>query len=48
MKITMTAILKDNAHIYTQKAKKLRNVFIFKMPDTLKKGRQFRLRFYMQ
>ena len=31
-----------------QKAKNLRNVFIYKKPDTFKKARQFTLRFYIQ
>ena len=34
--------------LYTQKAKKLRNVFNYKKPDTFQKSRQFPLRFYIQ
>ena len=49
MKITMTAIIKrQRACLYTQKAKKLRNDFIYKKPDTFQKARQFPLRFYIQ
>ena len=49
MQITMTAIIKrQRARLYTQKAKKLRNVFIYKKQDTFQKARQFPLRFYMQ
>ena len=49
MKITMTAIIeKQRARLYTQKAKKLRNIFIYKKPDTFKKAGQFPLRFYIQ
>ena len=41
---------KYNMHIYIyiQKAKKLRNVFIYKKPDTFQKARQFALRVYIQ
>ena len=49
MKITMTAIIeRQRARLYTQKAKKLPNVFIYKKPDTFQKARQFPLRFYTQ
>ena len=49
MKITMTAIIKRQlARLFTQKAKKLRNVFMYKKPDTFQKARQFPLRFYIQ
>ena len=49
MKITMTAIIeRQRARLYTQKAKKLRNVFIYKNPDTFQKARQFPFRFYIQ
>ena len=49
MKITMTAIIERQcARLYTQKAKKLGNVFIYKNPDTFQKARQFPLRFYIQ
>ena len=49
MKITMTAIIeKQRARLYTQKAKKLRNVFIYKKLDTFRKARQFPLCFYVQ
>ena len=49
MKITMTAITeRQRACLYTQKAKKLRNIFIYKKPDTFQKARQFPLRFYIQ
>ena len=34
--------------IYTKKQNKLRNVFIYKKPDTFQKARQFPLRFYIQ
>ena len=45
----MTAIFeKRRARLYTQKAKKLRNIFIYKKPDTFQKARQFPLRFYIQ
>ena len=48
MKITMTAIIeRQRARLYTQKAKKLRNVR-YKKPDTFQKARQFPLRFYIQ
>ena len=46
MKITTTAIIeRQRARLYTQKAKKLRNVFIFKKPHTFQKARQFPLCF---
>ena len=49
MKITMTAIIeRQHTRINTQKAKKLRNVFIYKKPDIFQKARQFPLRFYIQ
>ena len=49
MKITMPAIIeRQGARLYTQIAKKMRNVFIFKKPDTFQKARQFPLRFYTQ
>ena len=49
MKITMTAIIeRQRARLYTQKAKKSRNVFLYKKPDTFQKARQFPLRFYIQ
>ena len=49
MKITMTAVIeRQRARLYTKKAKKLRNVFIYKMPHTFQKARQFLLRFYIQ
>ena len=49
MKITMTAIIeRQRARLYTQKAKQLPNVFIYKKPDTFQKTRQFPLRFYIQ
>ena len=49
MKITMTAIIeRQRARLYKQKAKKLRNVFMFKKPDNFQKARQFPLRFYIQ
>ena len=49
MKITMTAMIeRQRARLYTQKQKKLRNVFIYKNPDTFQKARQFPLRFYIQ
>ena len=42
----MTAIFeKRRARLYTQKAKKLRNIFIYKKPDTFQKARQFALDF---
>ena len=45
----MTAIIeRQRARLYTQKAKKLPNVFIYKKPDTFQKARQFPLRFYIQ
>ena len=47
MKIMMTAIIeRQRARLYTQKAKKLLNVFIYKKPDTFQKARQFPLSFY--
>ena len=49
MKITRTAIIKrQRARLYTQKAKKIRNVFIYKKPDTFQKAKQFLLRFCIQ
>ena len=46
MKIRMTAIIeRQRARLYTQKAKQLPNVFIYKKPDTFQKTRQFPLRF---
>ena len=49
MKITMTSIIeRKRTRLYTQKSKKLRNVFICKKPDTFQKARQFPLRFYIQ
>ena len=49
MKITMTAIIeRKRARIYTKKAKKLRNVFIYKKLDTFQKTIQFPFRFYIQ
>ena len=49
MKITMTAIIeRQRARLYTQKAKKMQHVFIYKKPDTFQKARQFPLSFYMQ
>ena len=45
----ITAIIeRPRARIYTQRAKKMRNVFIYKKPDTFQKDRQFPLRFYIQ
>ena len=45
----MTAIIeRQRARLYTQKAKKLQNVFIYKKPDTFQKVRQFPLRFYKE
>ena len=47
MKIIMTAIIeRQRARLYTQKAKKLPNVFLYKKPDTFQKARQFPLRFF--
>ena len=43
MKISIT-----RKFIYTKSKKKLRNVFIYKKPDTFQKARQFPLRFYTQ
>ena len=37
---------KDNAHVYIHKKKKMRNVFIYKKPDTFQKARQSPLRLY--
>ena len=34
--------------LYTQKAKQLRNVYIYIKPDTFQKARQFPLCFYIQ
>ena len=49
MKITLTAMIeRQRARLYTQKAKKLPNVFIYKKPHTCQKARQFPLRFYIQ
>ena len=49
MKITMTAIIERQcARFYIhKKPEKLRKVFIYKMPDTFQKARQFPLRFYI-
>ena len=42
----MTAIIeRQRERLYTQKAKKLQNVFIYKKLDTFQKARQFPLRF---
>ena len=42
MEITMTAIIERQcARLYKQKAKELRNVFIYKKPDIFQKARQF-------
>ena len=47
MKITITAIIKrQRARLYTQKAKKLQSIFIYKKPDSFRKATQFPLRFY--
>ena len=49
MKIIMTAIIeRQRARFYIHKKQKLRNVFIYKKPDTFQKSRQFPLRFYIQ
>ena len=49
MNFFMTAIIeRRRGRLYTQKAKKMRNVFIYKKPDTFQKARQFPLRFYIQ
>ena len=49
MKITMTAIIKrQRARLYTQKAKKIAQRFIYKKTDTFQKARQFPLRFYIK
>ena len=47
MKITITAIIeRKHARFYINKMqKKLRNVYIYKKPDTLQKARRFPLRF---
>ena len=45
----MTAMIeRQRACLYKQKAKELRNVFIYKKPDTFQKTRQFTLRLYIQ
>ena len=45
----MTAIIKrQQAWLYTQKAKKLRNIFIYIKQDTFQKSTQFPLRFNIQ
>ena len=45
----MTTMIKiQRARLYTQKAKELRNFFIYKKPDTFQKARQFPSRFYIQ
>ena len=45
----MTAIIeRQRERLYTQKAKKLRNVFVYRMLDTFQKARQFPLRFEIQ
>ena len=36
------------ASLYTQKGKQLRNVFMYKKPDTFQKARPFMLRFNIQ
>ena len=42
MKIMMTVIIeRQRARLYTQKAKKLPNVFIYKKTNTFQKARQF-------
>ena len=42
----MTAIIeRQRERFYTQKSKKLRNVFTYKKPYTFQKARQFPLRF---
>ena len=43
-----TIIERKSARVYTQKAKKLRNVFIYKKQDHFQKARQSPLRFYIQ
>ena len=49
MKITITAIIeRHRARLYTQKAKKLQNVYIEKKPDTFQKAGQFLLHFSIQ
>ena len=49
MKITMIAIIKRRRErLYTKKAKKLRNVFIYKKPDTFQKAKKIPLRFCIQ
>ena len=45
----MTAIIeRQRSRLYTQKVKKLRNVFIYKKPDTFQKATEFPLHFYIQ
>ena len=49
MKIKVTAIIERQCpRLYTHKAEKKRNVFIYKKPDTFQKDRQFPFRFYLQ
>ena len=49
MKFIITAIReRQHARFYIYKEKKLRNVFIYKNPDTLQKSRQFLLRSFIQ
>ena len=49
MKTMITAISKRQcARFYTNKNQKMRNVSIYKKPDTLQKARQFPLRFFIQ
>ena len=49
MKIAMTAIIKiQRKRLYTQKAKNLRNFFIYKKLDTFQKAGQFPLRLYIK
>ena len=43
-----TIIERQRARLYKQKAKELRNIFIYKKLDTFQKARQFPLRFYIQ
>ena len=47
MKITITVIIKRQC-LYTHKAKKLRNNFKYKKPNTFKKARQSQLHFCIQ
>ena len=48
MKITITAISKiQRAHFYMYRKQKNAKRFIYKKPDTLKKARQFSVRFYI-